>query len=77
MMSGRGATNALTRMTAYLAAAFFATSIALTILANKDRKPTSSIVDGIQTNTGKKPAKSILPKINPDLPKIPQVPKSR
>ena len=33
-MSGRGATNALTRLTAYLAAAFFTTSISLALLAN-------------------------------------------
>jgi preprotein translocase subunit SecG len=33
-MTGRGAANALTRLTAYLAAGFFATSIALALLAN-------------------------------------------
>jgi preprotein translocase subunit SecG len=33
-MTGRGAANALTRMTAYLGAAFFASSIALTLYAN-------------------------------------------
>ena len=33
-MSGRGAANALTRLTAYLAAGFFATSITLALLAN-------------------------------------------
>ena len=33
MMSGRGAANLMTRTTAILAAAFFLTSIALTILA--------------------------------------------
>ncbi len=32
-MSGRGQSNPLTRLTAYLAAAFFATSLALTIIA--------------------------------------------
>ena len=34
-MTGRGAANALTRLTAYLAAGFFATSIALALLANR------------------------------------------
>lgn len=34
-MSGRGAANAMTRLTAYLAAAFFASSIALTLIANQ------------------------------------------
>jgi len=33
-MTGRGAANALTRLTAYLAAGFFTTSIALALLAN-------------------------------------------
>lgn len=33
-MTGRGAANALTRLTAYLATGFFATSIALALLAN-------------------------------------------
>ena len=33
-MTGRGAANALTRLTTYLAAGFFATSIALALLAN-------------------------------------------
>ena len=33
-MSGRGAANALTRLTAYLAAGFFSTSIGLALLAN-------------------------------------------
>ena len=37
-MTGRGAANFLTRMTAYLAAAFFATSIGLTLLANQANK---------------------------------------
>ena len=37
-MTGRGAANFLTRMTAYLAAAFFATSIGLTLLANQASK---------------------------------------
>jgi preprotein translocase subunit SecG len=39
-MSGRGAANFLTRVTAGLAAAFFATSLLLTLLANHtDRAP--------------------------------------
>jgi preprotein translocase subunit SecG len=40
-MTGRGQANFLTRTTAYLAAAFFATSIALTLLANQQRAPRS------------------------------------
>lgn len=44
-MSSRGTTNALSRTTAILAAAFFATSLILSILAGYDRTP-SSILDG-------------------------------
>lgn len=40
-MTGRGQANALTRTTAILAAMFFATSIALTLMANFGRAPAS------------------------------------
>ncbi|MCC5977234.1 MAG: preprotein translocase subunit SecG [Salinarimonas sp.] len=40
-MTGRGQASALTRATAILAAAFFATSLTLAILAGYDRQPTS------------------------------------
>lgn len=43
-MSGRGSANLLTRVTAGLAAAFFATSISLTILANR-AAPVGSVFD--------------------------------
>jgi preprotein translocase subunit SecG len=39
-MTARGAANALTRSTAFLGAAFFATSLALSILATYGDKPT-------------------------------------
>jgi preprotein translocase subunit SecG len=42
-MSGRGQANFLTRTTAYLAVAFFATSIALTLVANQQRRPSSPL----------------------------------
>ncbi|MCB1459023.1 MAG: preprotein translocase subunit SecG, partial [Nitratireductor sp.] len=38
-MSARGAANALTRATGILAAAFFATSIALGVIAKVNEKP--------------------------------------
>jgi preprotein translocase subunit SecG len=44
LFSARGAANALTRTTAYLAAAFFATSIILTLLATS-QTGRSSIID--------------------------------
>jgi preprotein translocase subunit SecG len=43
-MTGRGQANALTRATAYLAIAFFATSMALAWMATRNRAP-SSILD--------------------------------
>jgi preprotein translocase subunit SecG len=59
-MSGRGQANFLTRTTAYLAAAFFASSIALTLLANQQRRATS-IFDSI-------------PKASPTAPAVPGAP---
>ncbi len=52
MMSARGAADALTRTTGILAAAFFATSIALGIFARYESRPTD-ILDRIeQTSPG-------------------------
>jgi preprotein translocase subunit SecG len=42
-LSSRGTSNVLTRTTAILAGAFFATSLLLSILASMDRKPSSII----------------------------------
>ena len=42
-LSSRGTSNVLTRTTAILAGAFFATSLILSILAGMDRKPSSII----------------------------------
>ena len=47
-MSARGAANALTRATAILAAAFFATSLALSVIARYSDSPTD-ILDRIPT----------------------------
>jgi len=44
-MTGRGQANVLTRATAILGALFFATSLALTLLANANR-PSKSIFEG-------------------------------
>lgn len=48
-MTGRGAANALTRATAFLAVAFFATSIMLTILSRGAGTGTSIIDDAAGT----------------------------
>jgi preprotein translocase subunit SecG len=45
-LSSRGTANVLTRTTAYLGLAFFATSLALSWLAGLDRKPTSILNTG-------------------------------
>ena len=50
-MTARGAANALTRTTAILAAAFFATSLALSILARYSERPTD-ILDRVPTTQG-------------------------
>ncbi len=45
-MTSRGTANVLTRATAYLAGAFFVTSLVLSILAGWDRKPRSILDSG-------------------------------
>ena len=45
-MTSRGSSNVLTRATAILAGVFFVTSLALSILAGYDRKPTSILNTG-------------------------------
>jgi len=51
-MSARGAANALTRSTAILAAAFFVTSITLSILAKYESRPTD-VLDQVPVQTQK------------------------
>ena len=88
-MTGRGAANFLTRVTAGLAAAFFATSLALTLLATRPAG-TRSIFDapasvpakgqpGDKDQPGQKsPAGGgILDKLAPPAPSGPQVPRSQ
>jgi preprotein translocase subunit SecG len=50
LFTGRGQANALTRATAVLAAIFFVTSIALTVLASYGRAP-KSIFEGVSPPT--------------------------
>lgn len=73
-MSGRGTANLLTRITAGLAAAFFVTSITLTVLARQTNAPTSILEGTGQT----KPAEGgILDRLRPAQPQGPQVPQSQ
>jgi preprotein translocase subunit SecG len=79
LFSSRGVGNTLTRATAILAACFFATSIALTMLSNK--KSTSSIVDQVPSQTQQAPASGgtapatggggLLPNLDTTKPAVP------
>jgi len=81
-MSGRGAANLLTRVTALFAAAFFVTSILLTLIATKGSGPGNSLdsftIQGEQGNSGNgtgNPLDSM--KLPPQQPSGPQVPQSQ
>jgi preprotein translocase subunit SecG len=84
LMSGRGAANLLTRITAGLAAAFFGTSILLAVMAS-DRTAPPSILESGQTQGPGTPAGGGTPSSLPDLqplvppsaPASPQVPQSQ
>jgi preprotein translocase subunit SecG len=67
-MSGRSTANLLTRSTAVLAACFFATSIALALLASSQRA-THSVVD-----TGSPPASTAPAPAGPAAPSSPAAP---
>jgi len=69
LMSGRGAANALTHTTAWLAAGFFATSISLSVIAGmKTSKP--SLIDKVI----EAPATTGAPVTTPEVPMLPEVP---
>lgn len=77
-MTGRSAGNALTKSTAVLAACFFATSLALSILASQHRAPSSILPTGegggglapLQIPASPQPA-------SPEAPAAPQAPQSQ
>jgi preprotein translocase subunit SecG len=56
LMTGRGAANVLTRTTAILAAAFFATSIALSVLSGAAQKSRSLLDTTPEAPSGAAPA---------------------
>jgi preprotein translocase subunit SecG len=92
-MTGRGAANFLTRVTAGLAIAFFATSLLLTLLASSssrprsifDAPPASAPAQGAPADKGATPAPSdpgsaprgVLDKLGPPAPTGPAVPQSK
>ena len=64
-MTARGTANALTRLTTVLAAAFFATSVALAILAG-GAATAPSVVDEVIQDTGDAPALPAVPSVPAD-----------
>jgi preprotein translocase subunit SecG len=81
-MTGRGAANLLTRMTAVLAGAFFVTSIILTMLARQGSTPQSILDSGGTAQQQPAGDGDALPKLTPLAPKPaapsgPQVPQSQ
>ena len=84
-LSSRGTANVLTRTTAFLAMAFFATSLLLSWIASFDRKP-ASILTGAppgQSAPGAPPPGGLFDQLKPDQPPAapppggPQVPQSQ
>ena len=84
-MTGRGQANLLTRTTAVLAAAFFTTSILLSILAQTATQP-RSVLEQLDTSaparSGTAPAPGALPTLpgatpEPTAPAVPAPPKSQ
>jgi preprotein translocase subunit SecG len=67
-MTGRSTANLLTRTTAILAACFFATSIALAVLAARQRAPESLINEGPGPLTAPLPAPGTPPTPAPGAP---------
>jgi preprotein translocase subunit SecG len=60
-MSTRGTANLLSRSTAYLAAAFFVTSLLLSWMAGHDRRPTSIIAPGAPVSGPAVPGPTVPP----------------
>ncbi|WP_417709270.1 preprotein translocase subunit SecG [Roseibium aggregatum] len=86
LMSSRGTANILTRATAVLAVAFFATSLTLSLIAKNQDRP-GSILDAVPTATQEVPATTdgttegssggvldSLKQLNQQQPSGPQVP---
>lgn len=60
-LTGRGTANLLTRVTAGLAAAFFTTSILLTVISGRGHEAGRSILDSTPASTAPAPATSGTP----------------
>jgi preprotein translocase subunit SecG len=75
-LTGRGTANLLTRVTAGLAAAFFTTSILLSILA-KQSAPVGSVFDKSSTSAPATPGTPAAPGAAPGTPEAPKAPEGR
>jgi preprotein translocase subunit SecG len=74
-MTGRGTANFLTRATAALAAAFFLTSIGLTLLARQGARPVSPLdapVSGPATPGGEAPKGGVLDSLEKGKQRLPK-----
>lgn len=67
LMTGRGQANVLTRATSILAAIFFATSLALTLLANSAQEGSKSILQGVTPPASSSTKTAVPPKANGTL----------
>ncbi len=81
-MTGRGSANALTRATAFLAAGFFITSIALTVLASHGSGSRSILDQGnnslqLPLGSGTGSSAPASPQGAPAAPAAPQVPQAQ
>jgi preprotein translocase subunit SecG len=73
-LTGRGAANLLTRITAFLAAGFMITSLSLAVLAS--RMTSGSIIDSVPASTETAPAAKPMEKMQPkETKQAPAVPK--
>ena len=75
-MNSRGTANALTRVTAFLAAAFFVTSLLLSILAGW-RPAGPTLINPNAPTTINPQGPTILDQLQKNQPKGPQVPQSK
>ncbi|MGD9803916.1 MAG: preprotein translocase subunit SecG [Hyphomicrobiaceae bacterium] len=74
-MTGRGTANLLTRVTAGLAAAFFVTSISLTLIAKHSARAVSPL--DVPASSSSQPAKGgVLDSLEKGKQRLPSIPKS-
>jgi preprotein translocase subunit SecG len=73
-LSSRGTANVLTRTTAFLAIAFFATSLLLSWIASYERKPASILAPAGQSAPSQRPSGGLLDQLRGQEPQQPPAP---